>query len=273
MHKAAQAPQIRPTTGAGGTIVEGGALMATAATQRQDNRGAAGASGGQQDGSILVGATDGNEALAKFLVQHKLAPEDVIQSSLATVQKLNGSIKSGAMGLSLLNEIVERGGADIESLLCGIIERTKFSYVPLEYYDVDRHVIRMLPEELTLRRLIVPFDVISRTVMIATANPFDSAGKEAAQSVLDYNIQWHIASPEAISKILTQAYRIEKTAPRREMEDAFAKPKEAPVFGDMPTSLPIPELKVSASKTPLSPPGDTSQGGPLPDTSDFRLKK
>jgi hypothetical protein len=109
--------------------------------------------------------------------------------------------------------------------------------------------------------------------MIATANPFDSAGKEAAQSVLDYNIQWHVAAPDAINRILTQAYRIEKTAPGREADEAFAKPKEAPVFGEMPTSLPIPELKVSSSKTPLSSPGDSSQSAPLPDTSDLRLKK
>ena len=57
----------------------------------------------------------------------------------------------------------------------------------------------MLPESLTLGRLIVPFDLISRTIMIATANPFDAQGKEAVQQLLDYNIQWHVAAPAAIS--------------------------------------------------------------------------
>jgi hypothetical protein len=89
-------------------------------------------------------------------------------------------------------------------MLCGILERTKFAYIPLEYYDVDRQIIRMLPESITLTRLIVPFDVMSRTMMVATANPFDALGKDAAQQLLDYNIQWHLASPEAICRVLQQ---------------------------------------------------------------------
>ena len=93
-------------------------------------------------------------------------------------------------------------------LLCGIIDRSKFAYIPLEFYDVDRQIVKMLPDNLTLGRLIVPFDVISRTVMIATANPFDAAAKEAVQQLLDYNIQWHLASPAAIIKVLGEVYRI-----------------------------------------------------------------
>jgi hypothetical protein len=108
----------------------------------------------------------------------------------------------------LLDEIVRRGGAELDALLCGIIDRSKFAYIPLECYDVDRQVVKMLPESLTLGRLMVPFDVISRTVMIATANPFDAPGKEAVQQLLDYNIQWHLAAPGAIFKVLAEAYRL-----------------------------------------------------------------
>ena len=69
-------------------------------------------------------------------------------------------------------------------------------------------MVRMLPEELTLGRLIVPFDVMSRTLMVALANPFDGSGKEAVQQLLDYNIQWHLASPAAIAKTLGEVYRL-----------------------------------------------------------------
>ena len=89
--------------------------------------------------------------------------------------------------------------------LCGILDRSKFAYIPLDCYEVDRQVVKMLPEEITLARLIVPFDLISRTIMIATANPFDAQGKEAVQQLLDYNIQWHVADPGAIAKVLKEA--------------------------------------------------------------------
>ena len=55
---------------------------------------------------------------------------------------------------------------------------------------------------------MVPFDVMSRTMMIAVANPFDALGKESAQQLLDYNVQWHIAQPQAIFQVLAEVYRI-----------------------------------------------------------------
>jgi len=45
--------------------------------------------------------------------------------------------------------------------------------------------------------------------MIAMANPFDGLGKEAVQQLLDYNIQWHLAAPDAIIKILRDSYRLD----------------------------------------------------------------
>jgi hypothetical protein len=277
MHRSSHAPSSPGRTaspGAGGAPGDGGGLITTSATHRDNYQSASSGNGSFEGGQWTEPATDGNEALAKFLIQNKLVADSLVQASLERVQKANGALKASTLGQSLLNEIVDRGGPDMESLLAGIIDRTKFAYVPLEYYDVDRHVVRMLPEQLTLKRLIVPFDLISRTVMVAMANPFDAAGKDAAQSVLDYNIQWHVASPEAITKVLAQVHRAGSggTAAMGRAE-AVSQSMEAPVFGEMPDSLPISELKVSGSNAPLSGSGDNSTRSPLPDTTDFRLKK
>src|SRR6266704_3341579 len=110
------------------------------------------------------------------------------------------------MAISLVDEISRRGAIAQDVLLAGIVDRSKFAYVPLEYYDVDRSVVKMLPESLTIGRLIVPFDIISRTVMVAMANPFDALGKEAVQQLLDYTVQWHLCSPQAIVKVLGDAF-------------------------------------------------------------------
>jgi len=152
---------------------------------------------------------DGNEPLAKFLMQHQLAPDSEVISALERVRKINRNLAGQTVASSLIDEVCRDGAVDIEQLLCGILDRSKFAYVPLEYYDVDRQIVKMLPESLTLARLIVPFDIVSRTVMVAMANPFDVSGKEALQHLLDYNIQWHLTSPSAISKVLREAYRLD----------------------------------------------------------------
>jgi len=132
---------------------------------------------------------DGNEALARFLVQHRLVPEETVAASLERVTKANRAARPNTLAISLIDDIARSGMTSMENLLCGILDRSKFAYIPLDCYEVDRQVVKMLPEVITLARLIVPFDLISRTIMIATANPFDAQGKEAVQQLLDYNIQ------------------------------------------------------------------------------------
>ena len=192
-----------PETGAiamdfGSIIAEDPTLIATAATVKPDSTGL-----------NLKLDNDGNEPLAKFLIQHKLASEDAVRTALDRVSKINKNNGGSGLATSLIDELSRGGMIPLETLLCGILDRSKFAYIPLDCYEVDRQIVKMLPEALTLGRLIVPFDLISRTIMIATANPFDAQGKEVVQQLLDYNIQWHVAAPSAIASVLRDAYRLD----------------------------------------------------------------
>jgi hypothetical protein len=116
------------------------------------------------------------------------------------------------LATSLLEQICKDDEPTLDRALSHLIDRTKFAYVPMEYYDVDRQVARMLPDHLTLGRMFVPFDLISRTIMVACANPFDAAGREAVQQSLDYTVSWYLARPAAIVKALQDIYRLESRA-------------------------------------------------------------
>ena len=178
-------------------------LMATGQTMKVSTKSAAAIN------AVTQALTDdGSDALVKFLLLHRIAPEDVVKQASDRISKKNKDLAPNTMAHSLLDEVVRRAGLDPETVLCAIVDRSKLAYIPLEYYEVDRQVVKMLPDTLTLGRLIVPFDVMSRTLMVAMANPFDAQGKEAVQKLLDFNIQWHIASPAAITKVLSEVYRV-----------------------------------------------------------------
>lgn len=187
-------------------VTDGGNIMTTKKTA--ESRPLSLAGGNNAVVEKLQGGNDGNEALMRFLTQHRIAPEDVARQAMGITRKKNQERKPQQIASSLIDEIVTRGSIDLELVLSGILDRSKFAYIPLEYYEMDRQIVRMLPEALTLGRLIVPFDIISRTIMIAMANPFDADGKQAVQHLLDYNIQWHLASPAAIMKVLNDVYRL-----------------------------------------------------------------
>ncbi|MEA3186899.1 MAG: Type secretion system protein N-terminal domain [Chthoniobacter sp.] len=185
----------------GSVVIEDPTLITTSATVKPETHGIQ-----------LKLDDDGNEPLARFLIQHKLAPEDVVMASVDRVNRINKNLGGQALAASLIDEISRTGIVDLDPLLCGILDRSKFAFIPLDCYDVDRQIVKMLPEALTLGRLMVPFDVISRTIMIAVVNPFDAQAKAAAQQLLDFNIQWHLAAPEALTKVLRDTYRLDARA-------------------------------------------------------------
>ncbi len=155
----------------------------------------------------------GDDHLAKFLVMQQLMPEDEVAAGVETVKQLNKELKGQALAASLLDRVCRQETDLLDRTLSQLIDRTKFAYVPLEYYDVDRQIARMLPDYLTLGRLFVPFDLISRTIMVACCNPFDSAGRAAVQQSLDYTVAWYLARPSAIVKCLQDIYRLESRMP------------------------------------------------------------
>jgi tetratricopeptide (TPR) repeat protein len=154
----------------------------------------------------------GDDHLAKFLIVQQLFPEDEVLAGLESVKQLNKDLTGQALAVSLLDHLCKDKTQHLDAVLSALIDRTKFAYVPLEYYDTDRQIAPMLPEYLTLNRLFVPFDLVSRTMMVACCNPFDATGREAVQQSLDYTVAWYLARPASIVKSLQSIYRLESRA-------------------------------------------------------------
>jgi hypothetical protein len=151
----------------------------------------------------------GDDHLAKFLIVQQLFGEEEVNAALEASKAANKDLIAHAMATSMLEELCKGKSDQLDAVLSALIDRTKFAYVPLEYYDTDRQIAPMLPEYLTLGRLFVPFDLVSRTIMVACCNPFDSAGRDAVQQSVDYTVSWYLARPSAIVKTLQGIYRLE----------------------------------------------------------------
>ena len=211
--KEANAPDILSMLGEIETRLQAsGAVIASAGA----SNGAVGNEGGLIDMAAgshvgkLANLSDlGIDQLAKFLIVQQLFPEDEVKPALQAVEQHNKELSGQTLAASLLDQLCKADTQKLEKVLSALIERTKFAYVPLEYYDVDRQIAPMLPEYLTLGRLFVPFDLVSRTMMVACCNPFDSVGREAVQQSVDYTISWYLARPTAVVRSLQGIYRLE----------------------------------------------------------------
>src|SRR5437870_8164043 len=153
----------------------------------------------------------GDDHLAKFLIVQQLFGEEEVNAALEAAKTANKDLIQHTMATSMLEELCEGKPEQLDAVISALIDRTKFAYVPLEYYDTDRQIAPMLPEYLTLGRLFVPFDLVSRTMMVACCNPFDSAGRDAVQQSVDYTVSWYLARPAAIAQTLKSIYRLNNT--------------------------------------------------------------
>jgi len=151
----------------------------------------------------------GDDHLAKFLIVQQLFGEEEVQAALEAAKNANKDLNGQMMAFSMLEELCKDKPLQLDTVLSALIDRTKFAYVPLEYYETDRQVAPMLPEALTLGRLFLPFDLVSRTMMVACCNPFDSAGRDAVQQSVDYTVSWYLARPSAIVNALQLVYRLD----------------------------------------------------------------
>ncbi|XHR29956.1 MAG: hypothetical protein ACFUZC_05245 [Chthoniobacteraceae bacterium] len=201
----APAPSDSPDPAPQAAVVEQG-LIATEKTQRPK----------MSLRNVAVAAPaptvqDANESLARFLIQYRMASRQDTDAALARVKAINAKLQADpekqGLAAGLLHELI-KGGLETEPLLTALLDRTKFAYVPLEYYDVDRQIVKMLPESLTLGRRVLPFDIVSRTLFVAIDNPFDNNAKTVVQQSVDYHIQWYFANPATIDHILRECYRL-----------------------------------------------------------------
>ena len=189
---------------------ENGSLIDTTTTRQEGSLIDIDAGRDKRLGRVTNLHERGDDHLAKFLIVQQLFKEEDVNRALETVKAANKDLKGSTLAISLLDELC-KDSQRLEVVLSALIDRTKFAYVPLEYYDTDRQIAPMLPEHLTLGRMFVPFDLVSRTMMVACCNPFDAAGREAVQQSVDYTVSWYLARPGAITRTLQSVYKLEKT--------------------------------------------------------------
>ena len=77
-------------------------------------------------------------------------------------------------------------------MLC---DKSRFAYLPLDKYDIDIELARSFPAETCQRWCVLPFDRMSKSILVATANPFNQqAAKELAEATPN-RLLWYLVSP------------------------------------------------------------------------------
>jgi hypothetical protein len=103
--------------------------------------------------------------------------------------------------------LADKGILPVEKSLKLLCEYSRFAYLPLTNYDIDIDLARSFSPEICQRWCLLPFDRMSKCILVATANPFNQqAAKELAEATPN-RLLWYVVSPVDLIKNVRKAFR------------------------------------------------------------------
>jgi len=147
---------------------------------------------------------DGKQAMMKIFVESKILSQTDFNMYWTTV-KMDSSPRHPVE--PFLNVIAEKQIYPIEKSLKLVCDRARLSYLPIERYDVDIDLARSFPRETCYRWCILPFDRLSKSIMVATSNPFNKQAALEIEATNKSRVLWYVTAPADLSKVLKKIFR------------------------------------------------------------------
>jgi hypothetical protein len=95
----------------------------------------------------------------------------------------------------------------VEQSLKIISDKHRIAYLALDRYEIDVELARAFPAEICQRWCILPFDRMGKSVLVATANPFNKQAALEMEEATKQRFLWYLASPLDLVKILNKVIR------------------------------------------------------------------
>ena len=136
------------------------------------------------EGKII---TAGDFDLCWHNVDMAMSPTDVVEPFIQTLH--------------------EKGIHLIDKSLRLLVDRSRLAYLPLDRYDVDMDLARGFPADICRRWGVLPFDRMSKSILVATANPFNQQAAKDLADATTHRLLWYLAAPNDIVSNLRKAFR------------------------------------------------------------------
>jgi hypothetical protein len=106
-----------------------------------------------------------------------------------------------------LQVMADKGILPTDKSLKVVCDKSRAAFLPLHSYDIDMDLARTFPSATCRRWCVMPFDRMSKSVLVATANPFNQqAAKELAEATPNRLI-WYMVPPTELVGNLRKAFR------------------------------------------------------------------
>jgi tetratricopeptide (TPR) repeat protein len=147
---------------------------------------------------------DGRRAMEKIFVETKLVAPADFEECWRLSSPANKTSLPAEPFVQLLQD---RNLVPVERSLKLISDKSRAAFVPLATYDIDIDMARTYPKDICRRWCILPVDRMSKSIFVATANPFNQqAATELAQAT-NSRLLWYLVPPSELVRMLQKVFR------------------------------------------------------------------
>jgi hypothetical protein len=147
---------------------------------------------------------DGRQTMFKYFVEAKLITPPDFDACWPAPSLTTPPAKTVE---PFIHNLAEKQLVPMEKSLKILADRSRLAYIPLDRYELDIELVRSSSKEICQRWCVAPFDKLSKSVMVATANPFNKQAAADLEESLKHRLLWYLASPADLIRTLGKAYR------------------------------------------------------------------
>jgi hypothetical protein len=147
---------------------------------------------------------DGRRAMHKLFVESKLiTPANFDQCW--PVPDL--STPPTAVVEPFIQMLAEKGYLPVDRSLKLLSDKFRIAYLHLALYDLDIDLARTFPAVTCQRWCVMPFDRMSKSILVATANPFNQQAAKELANACGQRLVWYLVPPSELTKNIRKAFR------------------------------------------------------------------
>ncbi len=135
--------------------------------------------------------------LGKLLVEKKVITNSQLEEALKK-QRING----GFLGQILF----KLGYATEEEIVSCLATQYGIPYLPLENYEIESSVVKLIPEEIARHHYLIPIDKIGNILTVAMADPLSEVAIKAVEEQTQLKMERFVSTGTEIDMAINQYY-------------------------------------------------------------------
>jgi tetratricopeptide (TPR) repeat protein len=147
---------------------------------------------------------DGRGPMHKLFVESKIITAGDFDLCWSTVDL---TVPQGGVADPFIQRLEDKDILPVEKSLILLSDKSRVAFLPLKSYDIDMDLARSFPAETCQRWCVLPFDRMSKSVLVATANPFNQQAAKELASATRNRLLWYLVPPAELVSNVRKLFR------------------------------------------------------------------